>query len=181
MQTANEYRFDYIINDHGMYNKLLRSFQQEVPKVFVDRFSKIVKEIKIPKEIPIGGRWMEILTWTVLRFEEVTNGAESVQLTKPEKPYIVLSAEGNPEAIPHLTTEDRRFTVPVTTKIENRTYINGNNAADMSDDALFSHIAAIEAEAASLSKLNTACESMNARIQQLEDDAKALAEYIDNR
>lgn len=71
---------------------------------------------------------------------------------------------------------------PVThPNIETKTFINGRDAAALSDAEIFTQIAKLEDEARTLSEIQTPSEKLKARVTQLQADAVALAKYVDER
>lgn len=103
--------------------------------------------------------------------------------------YFTTRPEGFPPFILELVTAETATTTtnqatseekPVL-KIEDRIYINGNNASDYSDDMLIKQISDAEYEAAKLKNIATPSEKIKRRIQELEDGAKRLAEILDAR
>lgn len=66
-------------------------------------------------------------------------------------------------------------------KVEERTFINGNTAADMDDAEIFGKIHDMESEARHLSTLKTKSVKLGKRIKALRKSAKKLAAYVDAR
>lgn len=93
--------------------------------------------------------------------------------------------EGFPPFVLELVNAE---TTPLTTKvykdppmltIESRTFINGADAKDYSDDMLIKKISETEAEIAKLKTIETKSKKIVDRIAQLEAGAKQLAEILD--
>lgn len=65
--------------------------------------------------------------------------------------------------------------------IENKTFVKGEDAAKMSDEDIFTAIAEVEAEVKKLSEVKTQSKKLQDRIAKLQEQATALATYVDNR
>lgn len=68
-----------------------------------------------------------------------------------------------------------------TVNIENKTYIDGINIVDLSDDQLFQKIAAAEAQIAVLKKIENKPEKLTQKIVQMGLDIQQLVKLIDAR
>lgn len=66
-------------------------------------------------------------------------------------------------------------------KIESRTFVNGRDIKDYSDNQLFDLISEAEAEARRLEAIETKPAKLTARIEELKTGAKALADAVDAR
>jgi hypothetical protein len=77
--------------------------------------------------------------------------------------------------------QSQKGTAPVELKIEDRVYVNGNNAADLKDDQLISLISDAETEIAALDMLATSSAAIRAKIVGLQAGAKKLAALLDAR
>jgi len=72
-------------------------------------------------------------------------------------------------------------TMPAIATIEQRTLINGTNAADMSDKEIFKTIAKLESEVRVLEAVNTKPKKLVAAIAALQADIEAIVAYVDER
>lgn len=87
--------------------------------------------------------------------------------------FIKSSTEQNYISQPKETT--------MTTIIETRTFIQGTDAANLSDDAIFNLIHKLEGEVAGLRVIKTQPKKLAAKIAKMEEDIKALSDYVDGR
>ena len=68
-----------------------------------------------------------------------------------------------------------------TKTIENITFIKGNKAETLTDNEIFSEIAKLEAQKATLNKIENKPKKLEAAIVNLQDDIQALVDYVDGR
>lgn len=65
--------------------------------------------------------------------------------------------------------------------IETKTFINGTEAANMTDSQIFQRIAKLEGEIKALEDIKTKSVKKNEAIEALKADIKAMVDYVDNR
>ena len=65
--------------------------------------------------------------------------------------------------------------------IETKTFIDNQDASRLSDDEIFSKIAALEAQINNLSAISNRPKKLDAKIAQLKRDIQSLVDYVDNR
>lgn len=82
------------------------------------------------------------------------------------------------EAINQTTEEEPTMTAKL---IENKVYINGTDATDLSDKEIFVLIAKTEAEIDKLKAIKTPSKKLAAAIDKLQGDVVKLATYVDER
>lgn len=90
------------------------------------------------------------------------------------------SANSGTNAAPTPTTKeiDMNQTLPA---IETKTYIFGQLAANVTDDQVFSQVAALEAQIEQLDKTVNKSKKLAAKIEALHADIKALNDFVDAR
>ena len=72
-------------------------------------------------------------------------------------------------------------TMTTLANIENKVLIQGQDAANMSDDQIFDLIAKLEAQQARLNNIGTKPKKLTAKIEALSNDIALLVEYVDGR
>lgn len=90
---------------------------------------------------------------------------------------VAVSINGSTITLQNLTKE----TPMSTPTIENKTFILGKDASQMSDGEIFNLIAKTEGELAKLKAITTKSSKLAAHIKKVEADLKALAAYLDGR
>ncbi len=65
--------------------------------------------------------------------------------------------------------------------IETKTYVNGADAANMTDEQIFSAIANVEAEINHLNGVQNKPQKLEAKIAAMQEDIKALVAFVDGR
>lgn len=82
-----------------------------------------------------------------------------------------------PRPIPTLFLEQTEMAKNIETVV----MIRGEDAAQKTDEQIFSFIAKLEAEIKSLEAINCKPKKLTARIKELQDDITKLVEYVDGR
>lgn len=90
---------------------------------------------------------------------------------------VAVAISGSTITLQNLTKE----TTMSTPTIENKTFILGKDASQMSDGEIFNLIAKTEGELAKLKAITTKSSKLAAHIKKVEADLKALAAYLDGR
>lgn len=88
-----------------------------------------------------------------------------------------ISTASFPQTIP----ETAMSTTPAIPAIETRTFIFGDNAANMTDEQIFAGIAKIEAEIKKLDGVENKPKKLQAKIDAMKADIAKLVEYVDAR
>jgi hypothetical protein len=78
----------------------------------------------------------------------------------------------------HPTEKEETMTAK---NIETRTYIHGNNAADMTDSQIFEAIRQLENRKASLEGIKAKPAKLKAQLADIDKDIAAMVAYVDNR
>ena len=78
-----------------------------------------------------------------------------------------------------LTPKEENTMKPI--NVENRTFIDGVDSTNVSDEQIFGYIEALEAEAIRLSKVETISAKLDQRISALYKSARKLAKFVDKR
>lgn len=128
--------------------------------------------IKLANEMqrPIAGIMPKLVSHGLVH--ESANGNFQFSLRE------VLSGFNPPEHQPKETTMTKAVTTPT---IATRTFIQGVDAANMTDDDIFKKIREIEQQIADLDAINAKPKKLVARIEALQEDVKKLVEYVDSR
>jgi hypothetical protein len=82
-------------------------------------------------------------------------------------------------AAPKTTQPTQETTIMA--NIEIKTFIDNQDASRLSDDEIFSKIAALELQINQLSAISRKPKKLDEKIQKLQQDIEALVEYVDNR
>jgi len=106
--------------------------------------------------------------WSTMRKLELVNLCSEVKLI------------GN-HATSIITVELNEDTIMSHKLIETKTFIRGQEAANVDDDAIYSHIAAVEAEMSSYDKIDNKPKSLTAKIVAMGKEVAELVAYVDNR
>lgn len=136
--------------------------------------------------------------WTLRRTAEILERKGDAVLTKMMRRGLITQDTYNfrywylvppanqtgtdTETTPNPTTKDHTMTTNASiTKVEQKTFINGVDAATLSDDHIFGLIAKAEQQIESLNKINNKPKKLQARIKDISAYVKDLVAYVDNR
>jgi len=108
----------------------------------------------------------------------ITNKAQRLARELFEPTGVGTPTETTPETNPETTKENTMTTIAT---IENRTLINGNNGADMSDEELFVVIAKLEERKRKFEAIVTKPNKLVEAIAKLDTEIAAVAAYVDAR
>lgn len=167
MMDATQIAYIEIMNDSASYHELLKQYRKLAINSVVATIKRMRRNVQYPEGMGWGDVDLALLTRDILNCLLEAEKGEPVEYPNT----AVMTAETPKEKDP----------MTIATKLENRTYLNGKDAATISDDDLFNHIASIEMEADNLARIKTTSRKVIARINELREDAEKLATYIDNR
>lgn len=145
-----------------------------------------VEELAALKQLYLGGMSLEDMA---VKLKRPADGVliklrdqDLIKFNGIHDVCLVDSRDGPSESSSQAMTSVQETTMSDATKtIEVQTLIQGQDAAKMSDEQVFSLIAKMEAKIEALQKIKTKSTKLAAAIEKMQADVQALAEYVDNR
>jgi hypothetical protein len=138
---------------------------------------KSLQEMCEMLERPATGTLAKLVGVGCLRREMDTRSYRSTYYCR--MPLAEDTADVN-EAINQTETTEKEPTMTAKL-IENKVYINGTDATDLSDKEIFVLIAKTEAEIDRMKAIKTPSKKLAAAIDKLQEDVVKLAAYVDER
>lgn len=171
------------------YTRLSRYFVNGMPvSIIASRLAISVHSIMHSLQL-LGYVWADEAVWK-LSYPASAPSAVRVAV-KPTAPTTYADCVFKPENVSNIVTvqgSDIETASPLPTieedtmiAIENRTYINDTNAADMTDDQVFTKIADLERDMAKLEAIKNKPQKMVKRIGEMQDAITKLVKYVDER
>lgn len=109
-----------------------------------------------------------------------TTGRVSSRDISKKETYAALYGMGDIR-LAELTQNLNKGEINMAANIEVKTFVKGTDAANLSDDQIFSVILSIEQEIEGLEKIQNKPETLKDKIKAMMIDVDALVKYVDNR
>jgi len=97
------------------------------------------------------------------------------------KEFMYVDLVSNERVTKPLTQPQPTQETTIMANIETKTFIDNQDASRLSDDEIFSKIAALETQINNLSAISNRPKKLDAKIAQLKRDIQSLVDYVDNR
>lgn len=189
--TMNDYRFTQLLKNPIAYAKVKHAFTagadeffkvmyQEISSIYIDipTCDTFAKDKANGLWLPMYLRTMIHLSqlWEKSKHDDQLDALSFAPICSPVTLEYGIIYDDNPREV---YTMKKFHLLPAI--IENRLYINDAPATEMSDEAIFAQISALEDEAQEMDFVETPCAKLKARAKALRKSAKKLAKIVDAR